>query len=203
MNTHHHLLEHPQVVKQKNGSKPHTSPFWRFLMCLTQIGIQLVSKSHAIQTGCSLAGPGSITRRLRVIDCRWPVWHFRSMPWHPCCQDPPGSGQTDTAGGSQYGNNTLKKYISDDLNLGWLIHYVFGHRMPKPCKAMGNLKSDTPLIHHMILWIVYNMNLFIQQLLMDWRWRRRVVSTCERHPLSPKAPKVEKAMGNLKYWMVL
>ena len=94
-------------------------------------------------------------------------------------------------------------YMSDDLNLGWLIHYASGHRMPKPCKAMGNLKSDTPLIHHMILWIVYNMNLFIQQLLMDWRWRRRVVSTCERHPLSPKAPKVEKAMGNLKYWMGL
>ena len=35
-------------------------------------------------------------------------------------------------------------YMSDDLNLGWLIHYVSGHRMPKPCKAMGNLKSDTP-----------------------------------------------------------
>ena len=46
-------------------------------------------------------------------------------------------------------------YVSDDLNLGWLIHYVSGHRMPKPCKAMGNLKSDTlSLIHHMILWIV-------------------------------------------------
>ena len=45
-------------------------------------------------------------------------------------------------------------YMSDDLNLGWLIHYVSGHRMPKPCKAMGNLKSDTlSLIHHMILWI--------------------------------------------------
>ena len=49
-----------------------------------------------------------------------------------------------------------KGHVSDDLNLGWLIHYVSGHRMPKPCKAMGNLKSDTPLIHHMILWIVYN-----------------------------------------------
>ena len=34
--------------------------------------------------------------------------------------------------------------MRDDLNLGWLIHYVSGHRMPKPCKAMGNLKSDTP-----------------------------------------------------------
>ena len=46
-------------------------------------------------------------------------------------------------------------HMSDDLNLGWLIHYVFGHRMPKPCKAMGNLKSDTlSLIHHMMLWIV-------------------------------------------------
>ena len=30
-----------------------------------------------------------------------------------------------------------------------------GHRLPKPCKAMGNLKSDTlSMIHHMILWIV-------------------------------------------------
>ena len=35
-------------------------------------------------------------------------------------------------------------YMSDDLNLGWRILLVSGHRMPKPCKAMGNLKSDTP-----------------------------------------------------------
>ena len=48
----------------------------------------------------------------------------------------------------------LNCYMSDDLNLGWLIHYVSGHRMPKPCTAMGNLKSDTlSLIHHMNLWI--------------------------------------------------
>ena len=46
-------------------------------------------------------------------------------------------------------------HMSDDLNLGWLIHYVSGHRMPKPCKAIGNLKIDTlSLIHHMMLWIV-------------------------------------------------
>ena len=35
-------------------------------------------------------------------------------------------------------------YMSDGLNLGWRILLVSGHRMPKPCKAMGNLKSDTP-----------------------------------------------------------
>ena len=35
-------------------------------------------------------------------------------------------------------------HMSDDLNLGWRILLVSGHRMPKPCKAMGNLKSDTP-----------------------------------------------------------
>ena len=56
-----------------------------------------------------------------------------------------------------HGSSTRQRrgpHVSDDLNLGWLIHYVSGHRMPKPCKAMGNLKSDTlSLIHHMILWI--------------------------------------------------
>ncbi len=51
--------------------------------------------------------------------------------------------------------------MSDDLNLGRLIHYVSGDTMPKPCKAMGNLKSDTSLIHQMIFWIVYNMCLSI------------------------------------------
>ena len=62
----------PQVV-QKNWfleSKPQTSPFFE-----------------------GFSGPGSSTRRLRVIDCKWPVWHSKSMPWHPCCQDPPGWGK--------------------------------------------------------------------------------------------------------------
>ena len=55
----------------------------------------------------------------------------------------------------EFGWIIYEPYMSDDLNLGWLIHYVSGHRMPKPCKAMGNLKSDTlSLMHHMILWIV-------------------------------------------------
>ena len=54
-----------------------------------------------------------------------------------------------------YNGIILPNYMSDDLNLGWLIHYVSGHRMPKPCKAMGNLKSDTlSLIHHMNFWII-------------------------------------------------
>ena len=51
----------------------------------------------------------------------------------------------------------MREYMNDDLNLGWLIHYVSGQRMPTPFKAMGNPKSDTPLIHHMILWIVYTV----------------------------------------------
>ena len=68
--------------------------------------------------------------------------------------------ETDDFGLTTHMYNThiiIRQYehMSDDLNLGWLIHYVSGHRMPKPCKAMGNLKNNTlSLIHHMILWIV-------------------------------------------------
>ena len=59
----------------------------------------------------------------------------------------------------------LPRYMSDDLNLGWLIHYVSGHRMPKPCKAMGNQKKPYLLLDssNMIVWIViWMMNLINQ-----------------------------------------
>lgn len=65
-------------------------------------------------------GPGSSTRRLRVIDCKWPVWHFKSMPWRPCCQDPPGWGKNMERhvgwGKIQYGNKpTIKITIGGEF----------------------------------------------------------------------------------------
>ena len=66
---------------------------------------------------------------------QWELWN-----WYAPCFDSLIYSSTEHS----------HNHVSDDLDLGWLIHYVSGHRMPKHSKAMGNLKSDSPLIHQMI-----------------------------------------------------
>ena len=74
---------------------------------------------------------------------------------------------------------------SDDLNLGWRILLVSGHRIPKPCKAMGNLKSDTLLdSSNMIVWtVIWIMNL-LYQLRVHARWVSGSKYTSESVPHS-------------------
>ncbi len=58
--------------------------------------------------------------------------------------------------------------------------------MPKPAKAMRNPKSDT------LVFLSFSQ---------FWSQTRKP-RIPERYPMIPKTPKVEKAKGNLKCWMV-
>ena len=75
---------------------------------------------------------------------------------------------------------------SDDLNLGWRILLLSGHRMPKPCKAMGNPKKRYPLLDssNMIVWtVIWIMNL-LYQLRVHARWVSGSKYTSESVPHS-------------------
>ena len=97
-------------------------------------------RAAVIQWSCLLAGPRWIFQT--VDQCNFPAYRVLR-----------GREFTGKVHVWQLGRSIDR--VSDDLHLGWLIPYVSGHRMPKPCKAMGNLKSDTlSLIHHMNLWII-------------------------------------------------
>ena len=80
----------------------------------------------------------------------------------------------------------LPRYMSDDLNLGWLIHYVSGHRMPKTCKAMGKSQKRYLLLDssNMIVWnVIWMMNLLYQ----FWLHARSVLhSTIQDHSVQQK-----------------
>ena len=72
------------------------------------------------------------------------------------------------------------------LNLEWRILIVSGHRMPKPCKAMGNLQKRYPLLDssNMIVWtVIWIMNL-LYQLRVHARWVSGSKYTSESVPHS-------------------
>ena len=61
--------------------------------------------------------------------------------------------------------------------------------MPKPCKAMGNLKSDTRYP---------SFSIFFSILIADKKAKNSRRRIPERYPMITKTPKVQQAKGNLK-----